>query len=243
MASIRSEWSSRKACQNSRAKQHHCAVWSWSRGSRLGSYADPRRAAATLASPCCTHTQLITPLRCSRAKPERNAVDRPTRRAGEHDPAFPSHIGSEGEREREQNKAEQEDHVEKERKDEGRSAGRATRGVRTGRGRDARRGPARDEMGWKAGKQAGRQAGRPARHTLGAEAVEGAALALEGVDDVEGGNRLALRVLGVSDRVADDVCRGGGRGGDDGEVSDWLPTSSSRGSPQAGGETHSRGRS
>jgi len=102
--------------------------------------------------------------------------------------------------------------------------GRATRGgSRSWRGCEVRTG-----KGWK-----GWQAGRQARHTLGAEAVEGAALALEGVDDVEGGDRLALRVLGVSDRVADDVCRGGG---DDGEVSDWLPTSSRRGSPQAGGE-------
>jgi hypothetical protein len=39
---------------------------------------------------------------------------------------------------------------------------------------------------------------------LGAETVEGAALALEGVDDVEGRDRLALGVLGVGDRVADD---------------------------------------
>jgi hypothetical protein len=31
-------------------------------------------------------------------------------------------------------------------------------GGRTGRGKDARRGPARDEMGWKAGRQAGRRA-------------------------------------------------------------------------------------
>jgi len=38
-----------------------------------------------------------------------------------------------------------------------------------------------------------------------AEAVEGAALALERVDDVERGDGLALGVLSVGDRVADDV--------------------------------------
>ena len=40
---------------------------------------------------------------------------------------------------------------------------------------------------------------------LAAKAVEGAALALEGVDDVEGGDGLALGVLGVGDGIADDV--------------------------------------
>jgi hypothetical protein len=40
---------------------------------------------------------------------------------------------------------------------------------------------------------------------LGAETVEGAALALESVDDVERGDGLALGVLSVGDRVADDV--------------------------------------
>jgi len=40
---------------------------------------------------------------------------------------------------------------------------------------------------------------------LRAEAVQGAALALERVDDVERGDGLALGVLGVGDRVADDV--------------------------------------
>lgn len=40
---------------------------------------------------------------------------------------------------------------------------------------------------------------------LGAETVEGAALALEGVDDVERGDGLALGVLSVGDRVTDDV--------------------------------------
>jgi hypothetical protein len=39
---------------------------------------------------------------------------------------------------------------------------------------------------------------------LSTEAVEGAALALEGVDDVEGGDGLALGVLGVRDGVTDD---------------------------------------
>ena len=41
--------------------------------------------------------------------------------------------------------------------------------------------------------------------SLAAEAVEGAALALERVDDVHGGDGLAARVLGVGDGVADDV--------------------------------------
>uniref|UniRef100_A0A453CQ49 Uncharacterized protein n=1 Tax=Aegilops tauschii subsp. strangulata TaxID=200361 RepID=A0A453CQ49_AEGTS len=47
----------------------------------------------------------------------------------------------------------------------------------------------------------------PAQHTthLASEAVEGAALALEGVDDVHGGDGLAAGVLGVGDGVADDV--------------------------------------
>jgi len=39
----------------------------------------------------------------------------------------------------------------------------------------------------------------------GSETHEGLAGALEGVDDVERGDRLALGVLGVGDRVADDV--------------------------------------
>ena len=40
---------------------------------------------------------------------------------------------------------------------------------------------------------------------LAAEAVEGAALPLEGVDDVHGGDGLPLGVLGVGDGVADHV--------------------------------------
>ena len=40
---------------------------------------------------------------------------------------------------------------------------------------------------------------------LTAEAVEGSALALERVDDVHGGDRLASSVLGVRHRIADDV--------------------------------------
>ena len=40
---------------------------------------------------------------------------------------------------------------------------------------------------------------------LAAEAVQGAALALEGVDDIHGGDGLALGVLGVGDGVTDDV--------------------------------------
>lgn len=39
---------------------------------------------------------------------------------------------------------------------------------------------------------------------LAAEAVEGAALAFEGVHDIEGGDGLALGVFGVGDGVADD---------------------------------------
>ncbi|XBH76261.1 hypothetical protein VPH35_102934 [Triticum aestivum] len=46
---------------------------------------------------------------------------------------------------------------------------------------------------------------RPDGRGLAAEAVEGAALALEGVDDVHGGDGLAAGVLGVGDGVADDV--------------------------------------
>ena len=40
------------------------------------------------------------------------------------------------------------------------------------------------------------------KHTLAAEAVKSATLSLESVDDVHGGHRLALGVLGVSDGVA-----------------------------------------
>lgn len=40
---------------------------------------------------------------------------------------------------------------------------------------------------------------------LTAEAVQCAALALQSVDDVHGGHRLALGVLGIGDSVADDV--------------------------------------
>ncbi|KFV54451.1 hypothetical protein N328_09022, partial [Gavia stellata] len=40
---------------------------------------------------------------------------------------------------------------------------------------------------------------------LAAEAIEGASLALEGVDHVHGCNRLPLSVLRVSDGVADHV--------------------------------------
>ena len=46
-----------------------------------------------------------------------------------------------------------------------------------------------------------------------AEAVEGAALALESVDDVEGGDGLALGVLGVGDGVTDDVLEEGAENG------------------------------
>ena len=44
---------------------------------------------------------------------------------------------------------------------------------------------------------------------LGAEAVERLALALEGVDDVEGGDGLAAGMLGVADGVADDLLEEG----------------------------------
>jgi hypothetical protein len=40
---------------------------------------------------------------------------------------------------------------------------------------------------------------------LSTESVDGASLALEGIDDVEGGDGLALGVLGVCDGIADDV--------------------------------------
>ena len=40
---------------------------------------------------------------------------------------------------------------------------------------------------------------------LAAETVQSAALALEGVDDVHGGDGLALGVLGVGDSIADHV--------------------------------------
>jgi hypothetical protein len=40
---------------------------------------------------------------------------------------------------------------------------------------------------------------------LAAEAIEGASLALEGVDDIHGGDGLPASVLGVGDSVADDV--------------------------------------
>ncbi len=42
---------------------------------------------------------------------------------------------------------------------------------------------------------------------LTAESVEGAALALQGVDDVHGGDSLPLGMLGVGDGVADDVLK------------------------------------
>ena len=40
---------------------------------------------------------------------------------------------------------------------------------------------------------------------LSSETVEGASLALEGIDDVEGGDGLTLGVLGVSHGIANDV--------------------------------------
>jgi hypothetical protein len=44
---------------------------------------------------------------------------------------------------------------------------------------------------------------------LTTETVQGASLALEGVDNVEGGDGLALGVLGVGDRVTDDTLEEG----------------------------------
>ena len=44
-----------------------------------------------------------------------------------------------------------------------------------------------------------------ARRRLSTEAVEGASLALEGIDDVEGRDGLAARVLCVGDGIANDV--------------------------------------
>jgi len=44
---------------------------------------------------------------------------------------------------------------------------------------------------------------------LTTETVKGTALALEGVDDIEGGDRLSLGVLGVCDGVADDTLEEG----------------------------------
>ena len=40
---------------------------------------------------------------------------------------------------------------------------------------------------------------------LSSEAVEGASLSLEGVDDIEGSDSLSAGVLGVGDSVSDDV--------------------------------------
>ena len=45
------------------------------------------------------------------------------------------------------------------------------------------------------------------RRRLTAEAVQGAALAFESVDDVHGGDGLALGVLAVRDSVTDDVLK------------------------------------
>ena len=50
-----------------------------------------------------------------------------------------------------------------------------------------------------------RPCGQSAAERLSAEAAQGAALALEGVDDVEGGDDRSLGVLGVGHGVTDDV--------------------------------------
>jgi hypothetical protein len=46
---------------------------------------------------------------------------------------------------------------------------------------------------------------RKAREKLDTETVKSSALSLESVDDVESGDGLALGVLGVGNRVSDDV--------------------------------------
>ena len=46
---------------------------------------------------------------------------------------------------------------------------------------------------------------KPTTKRLSTETVEGSALTLEGVDDVEGGDGLSLGVLGVGDGITDDV--------------------------------------
>jgi len=43
------------------------------------------------------------------------------------------------------------------------------------------------------------------RARLSTETVEGSALSLQSVDDIEGSNSLSLGVFGVGDRVSDDV--------------------------------------
>ena len=47
------------------------------------------------------------------------------------------------------------------------------------------------------------------RENLTTETVEGTALALEGVDNIEGGDGLALGVLSVGDGVTDDTLEEG----------------------------------
>ena len=47
------------------------------------------------------------------------------------------------------------------------------------------------------------------RENLTTETVKGSALSLQGVDDIEGGDSLALGVLGVGDGVADDTLKEG----------------------------------
>jgi hypothetical protein len=50
---------------------------------------------------------------------------------------------------------------------------------------------------------------REVRENLTTETVEGTALALEGVDDIEGSDGLALGVLSVGDSVTDDTLEEG----------------------------------
>jgi hypothetical protein len=73
---------------------------------------------------------------------------------------------------------------------------------------------------------------------LATETVQGAALALEGVDDIERGDRLALGVLGVGDGVTDDTLEEGLEDTASLLVDHCAPTLAGdrgRGRPRAGG--------
>ena len=60
-------------------------------------------------------------------------------------------------------------------------------------------------MGQRVGRCEGVGRDENERVYLVSETVEGSSLSLERVHDVEGGDRLPLRVLGVGDRVSDHV--------------------------------------
>jgi hypothetical protein len=53
--------------------------------------------------------------------------------------------------------------------------------------------------------QEGRRTSQPERESLDTETVEGSTLSFERVDDIKSGDGLSLGVLGVGDRVSDDV--------------------------------------